>query len=101
MTGKIYVATHILSYFLFSLYIDFKEEMRYHHNQMTAYNLTHTQTISPDVAERRAAQEKLLHDTRIERESYHPHSAVSNNVFGYYLLYQIRVFHIASVRKAV
>ena len=51
---------HILSYFLFSLYLDFREEMRYHHNWMAAYTFAHAHTLSPDVAERRAVDEHNL-----------------------------------------
>jgi len=38
---------------------------------MTAYNLTPTQTISPDVAERKAARKKVIEQAQqLERESY-------------------------------
>jgi hypothetical protein len=38
---------------------------------MTAYNFTHTQTISPDVAARKAARKKVIERAQqLERESY-------------------------------
>ena len=38
---------------------------------MTAYSFPHTQTLSPDVAERRAARKKVIERAhRLERESY-------------------------------
>jgi hypothetical protein len=38
---------------------------------MTAYTLTRAQTLSPDVAERRAARKKVIERAqRLERESY-------------------------------
>ena len=62
---------YILSYFLFSLYLEFKEEMRYHSKHMTAYTVPRTQTISPDVAARKAARKKVIERARqLERESY-------------------------------
>lgn len=38
---------------------------------MTAYTFSHTQTLSPDVAERRAARKKVIERAhRLEQESY-------------------------------
>jgi hypothetical protein len=38
---------------------------------MTAYNFTHSITISPEVAERRAARKKVIEKARkLERDSY-------------------------------
>ena len=38
---------------------------------MTAYTFPHTHTLSPDVAERRAARKKVIERAReLERESY-------------------------------
>jgi len=38
---------------------------------MTAYTFLRTQTLSPDVAERRAARKKVIEKARqLERESY-------------------------------
>ncbi len=38
---------------------------------MTAYSFPHTHTLSPDVAERRAARKKVIERAReLERESY-------------------------------
>ena len=43
----------------------------YHPNRMTAYTLTRAQTISQDVAARKAARREIIERAqRLERESY-------------------------------
>ena len=61
---------HILSYFLFSLHLDFKEEIRYYLPDDRIFLSPRTNTF-PDVAARKAARKKVIEQAReLERESY-------------------------------